>query len=57
MQIFFLSVVGFVLQIVQGIITDLESQGALPRSNSRVSSLATCCGQRLVSFYVNNVRI
>ncbi|KAJ8615659.1 hypothetical protein MRB53_035031 [Persea americana] len=35
-------------KIVQGIITDLESQGALPRSNSRVSSLATCCGQRFV---------
>ncbi|KAL5991172.1 hypothetical protein ACLOJK_012078 [Asimina triloba] len=32
--------------IVQGIINELESQGALPRSNSRVSSLATCCGQR-----------
>ena len=25
-----------------------ESQGALPRSNSRVSSLATCCGPRSV---------
>ncbi|KAG9446426.1 hypothetical protein H6P81_012554 [Aristolochia fimbriata] len=35
-------------KIVQGIITDLESQGALPRSNSRVSSLATCCGPRFV---------
>ncbi|XXG62340.1 hypothetical protein AAC387_Pa05g0713 [Persea americana] len=35
-------------KIVQGIITELESQGALPRSNSRVSSLATCCGQRFV---------
>lgn len=35
-------------KIVQGIINELESQGALPRSNSRVSSLATCCGQRFV---------
>ncbi|XP_068667027.1 AUGMIN subunit 6-like [Aristolochia californica] len=35
-------------KIVQGIITELESQGALPRSNSRVSSLATCCGPRFV---------
>ncbi|RZS10381.1 hypothetical protein BHM03_00041605 [Ensete ventricosum] len=34
------------LQIVQGIISELESQGVLPRSNSRVSSLATCCGPR-----------
>jgi hypothetical protein len=34
------------LQIVQGLINELEAQGALPRSNSRVSSLATCCGQR-----------
>ncbi|MQM07123.1 hypothetical protein Taro_039958 [Colocasia esculenta] len=33
-------------KIVQGIISELESQGALPRSNSRVSSLATCCGPR-----------
>lgn len=32
---------------MQGIISELESQGALPRSNSRVSSLATCCGTRL----------
>ncbi|KAJ6843087.1 AUGMIN subunit 6 [Iris pallida] len=35
-------------KIVQGIISELEAQGALPRSNSRVSSLATCCGQRFV---------
>ncbi|WCJ21263.1 AUGMIN subunit 6 [Euphorbia peplus] len=35
-------------KVVQGIISDLESQGALPRSNSRVSSLATCCGPRFV---------
>lgn len=35
-------------KIVQGIISELESQGALPRSNSRVSSLATCCGPRFV---------
>ncbi|THU46620.1 hypothetical protein C4D60_Mb09t06840 [Musa balbisiana] len=34
--------------IVQGIISELESQGVLPRSNSRVSSLATCCGPRFV---------
>jgi hypothetical protein len=34
------------MQVVQGLINELESQGALPRSNSRVSSLATCCGQR-----------
>ncbi|KAJ0972120.1 hypothetical protein J5N97_020079 [Dioscorea zingiberensis] len=34
-------------KIVQGIINKLESQGALPRSNSRVSSLATCCGPSL----------
>ncbi|OEL28836.1 AUGMIN subunit 6 [Dichanthelium oligosanthes] len=33
-------------KIVQGIISELEQQGALPRSNSRVSSLATCCGPR-----------
>ncbi|KAK6928473.1 HAUS augmin-like complex subunit 6, N-terminal, partial [Dillenia turbinata] len=32
----------------KGIIGELESQGALPRSNSRVSSLATCCGPRFV---------
>ena len=35
-------------KIVQGIINKLESQGALPRSNSRVSLLATCCGHRFV---------
>ncbi|GMJ04320.1 augmin subunit 6, GEMINI POLLEN 3 [Hibiscus trionum] len=35
-------------KVVQGIITELEAQGALPRSNSRVSSLATCCGPRFV---------
>ncbi|KAL0331894.1 UNVERIFIED_CONTAM: AUGMIN subunit [Sesamum calycinum] len=35
-------------KVVQGIIGELESQGALPRSNSRVSSLATCCGPRFV---------
>lgn len=35
-------------KIVQGIINELESQGALPRSNSRVSLLATCCGHRFV---------
>ncbi|XP_073008101.1 AUGMIN subunit 6-like [Typha latifolia] len=35
-------------KIVQGIISELESQGALPRSSSRVSSLATCCGPRFV---------
>ncbi|KAG9158956.1 hypothetical protein Leryth_013323 [Lithospermum erythrorhizon] len=35
-------------KVVQGIIIELESQGALPRSNSRVSSLATCCGPRFV---------
>ncbi|CAL9056441.1 unnamed protein product [Musa banksii] len=35
-------------KIVQGIIIELESQGVLPRSNSRVSSLATCCGPRFV---------
>ncbi|KAG0579960.1 hypothetical protein KC19_4G138100 [Ceratodon purpureus] len=35
-------------KVVQGLINELESQGALPRSNSRVSSLATCCGQRFV---------
>ncbi|GJZ90794.1 augmin subunit 6 [Tanacetum coccineum] len=34
--------------VVQSIISELESQGALPRSNSRVSSLATCCGPRFV---------
>ncbi|MBA0856880.1 hypothetical protein Goshw_004344 [Gossypium schwendimanii] len=34
-------------KVVQGIITELEAQGALPRSNSRVSSLATCCGPRV----------
>ncbi|KAI3775647.1 hypothetical protein L1987_45395 [Smallanthus sonchifolius] len=35
-------------KVVQSIISELESQGALPRSNSRVSSLATCCGSRFV---------
>ncbi|CAI9752598.1 unnamed protein product [Fraxinus pennsylvanica] len=35
-------------KVVQGIISELESQGALPRSNSRVSSLATCCGPRFI---------
>ncbi|XP_024372068.1 AUGMIN subunit 6 isoform X2 [Physcomitrium patens] len=35
-------------KIVQNLINELESQGALPHSNSRVSSLATCCGQRFV---------
>ncbi|KAJ3671676.1 hypothetical protein LUZ60_007755 [Juncus effusus] len=35
-------------KIVQGIISELEMQGALPRSSSRVSSLATCCGPRFV---------
>ncbi|GLT43401.1 hypothetical protein SLA2020_173520 [Shorea laevis] len=35
-------------KVVQGIISELEAQGALPRSNSRVSSLATCCGTRFV---------
>ncbi|GER29540.1 NADH-quinone oxidoreductase subunit B [Striga asiatica] len=34
--------------VVQGIISELESQGALPRSNSSVSSLATCCGPRFI---------
>ncbi|KAI8541370.1 hypothetical protein RHMOL_Rhmol08G0054900 [Rhododendron molle] len=35
-------------KVVQSIISELESHGALPRSNSRVSSLATCCGPRFV---------
>ncbi|EFJ15039.1 hypothetical protein SELMODRAFT_423178 [Selaginella moellendorffii] len=35
-------------KIVQRLINELEAQGALPRSSSRVSSLATCCGQRFV---------
>ncbi|KAJ7551698.1 hypothetical protein O6H91_06G025300 [Diphasiastrum complanatum] len=35
-------------KVVQGLINELEVQGALPRSSSRVSSLATCCGQRFV---------
>ncbi|XP_038704846.1 AUGMIN subunit 6-like [Tripterygium wilfordii] len=35
-------------KVVQAVISELESQGALPRSNSRVSSLATCCGPRFV---------
>ncbi|OIW06436.1 hypothetical protein TanjilG_05207 [Lupinus angustifolius] len=35
-------------KVVQRIISELESQDALPRSNSRVSSLATCCGPRFV---------
>ncbi|KAE8694136.1 serine/threonine protein phosphatase 2A 59 kDa regulatory subunit B' eta isoform-like isoform X2 [Hibiscus syriacus] len=35
-------------KVVQGIISELEAQGDLPRSNSRVSSLATCCGPRFV---------
>ncbi|KAI9121572.1 hypothetical protein K1719_008605 [Acacia pycnantha] len=37
-------------KVVQGIISELESQGALPRSNSRVSSLATCCGPSCLLF-------
>ena len=40
---------------MQGIISELESQGALPRSNSRVSSLATCCGPRLVVLYIEGL--
>lgn len=39
---------------MQAIISELESQGALPRSNSRVSSLATCCGPRLVLSQCND---
>ncbi|XP_059645726.1 AUGMIN subunit 6-like [Cornus florida] len=35
-------------KVVQSIISELESQGTLPRSNARVSSLATCCGPRFV---------
>uniref|UniRef100_A0A5B7AHZ3 HAUS augmin-like complex subunit 6 N-terminal domain-containing protein n=1 Tax=Davidia involucrata TaxID=16924 RepID=A0A5B7AHZ3_DAVIN len=35
-------------KVVRGIISDLESQGALPRINSRVSSLATSCGPRFI---------
>ncbi|KAE8673431.1 hypothetical protein F3Y22_tig00111783pilonHSYRG00232 [Hibiscus syriacus] len=35
-------------KVVQGIISELEAQGALPRSNSGVSSLATCCGPRIL---------
>ncbi|KAK1353390.1 hypothetical protein POM88_052525 [Heracleum sosnowskyi] len=35
-------------KVLQAIIHELESQGALPKSNSRVSSLATCCGPRFV---------
>ncbi|EFJ38304.1 hypothetical protein SELMODRAFT_437248 [Selaginella moellendorffii] len=35
----------FPFRIVQRLINELEAQGALPRSSSRVSSLATCCGQ------------
>ena len=42
---------------MHGIISELESQGALPRSNSRVSSLATCCGPRLVGHCTMSVRI
>ncbi|PRQ22293.1 putative HAUS augmin-like complex subunit 6 [Rosa chinensis] len=37
-------------KVVQGIFSELESQGALPRSNSRVSSLATCCGPSSFGF-------
>lgn len=35
-------------KVVQNIIAELEAQGALPRTSSRVSSLATCCGPRFV---------
>ncbi|KAI0523130.1 hypothetical protein KFK09_005520 [Dendrobium nobile] len=35
-------------KIVQGIISELESKGALPRNNARLSALATCCGPRFV---------
>ncbi|GKA33281.1 augmin subunit 6, partial [Tanacetum coccineum] len=35
-------------KVVQKIISELESQGALPKSHSRVSSLANCCGLRFV---------
>ncbi|KAL0351094.1 UNVERIFIED_CONTAM: AUGMIN subunit [Sesamum radiatum] len=44
-------------KVVQGIIGELESQGALPRSNSRVSSLATCCGPRMMVAYAKNNEI
>ncbi|GJZ21643.1 augmin subunit 6 [Tanacetum coccineum] len=33
-------------KVVQKIISELESQGALPKSHSRVSSLTNCCGLR-----------
>ncbi|KAL3679918.1 hypothetical protein R1sor_022874 [Riccia sorocarpa] len=35
-------------KIVQTLINELEAEGALPRSNSRVSTLATCSGPRFV---------
>ncbi|KAF7801657.1 AUGMIN subunit 6 [Senna tora] len=35
-------------KVVQGIISELESQGALPMINARVSSLSTYCGFRFV---------
>ncbi|GJT48325.1 augmin subunit 6 [Tanacetum coccineum] len=35
-------------KVVQKIITELESQGALPKSHSRLSSLANCYGPRFV---------
>ncbi|GKC81239.1 augmin subunit 6, partial [Tanacetum coccineum] len=35
-------------KVVQKIISELESQGALPKSHSRLSSLAKCYGPRFV---------
>ncbi|MFS7991774.1 hypothetical protein Hanom_Chr12g01074551 [Helianthus anomalus] len=34
--------------VVQSIISELESQGALPKSNWRGTLLVVCCGSRLV---------
>ncbi|GBG59863.1 hypothetical protein CBR_g66670 [Chara braunii] len=35
-------------KVVQSLISDLENVGALPKSNSRISALATCCGERFI---------
>ncbi|KAM0060121.1 putative HAUS augmin-like complex subunit 6 [Helianthus debilis subsp. tardiflorus] len=35
------------LKVVQSIISELESQGSLPRSNLRDTLLVVCCGSRL----------
>ncbi|GAQ87691.1 hypothetical protein KFL_003700110 [Klebsormidium nitens] len=35
-------------KVVQNLLAELEASKDLPRSNSRLSSLATCCGERFI---------